>query len=51
MSNKVIPIKPISPESKAKIDECIRTKTVYVKVISDKQLAALQAKGFTVIMR
>jgi hypothetical protein len=34
-----------------KIKECLRTKVVYVKSISDKRLAALNAKGFTVILK
>lgn len=50
MGDKVIKM-PMDKKTEAKIAECIRTKVVYVNVISDKQLAALNAKGFTVIMR
>jgi hypothetical protein len=49
--NEVIPMNKVSQNTKAKIAECLRTKVVYVKSISDKQLAALNAKGFTVILK
>ncbi len=40
----------LDEKSKAKIAECIRTKIVYVNEIKKEQLAALHAKGFTVVI-
>lgn len=37
--------------SQAKINECLRTKIVRVKRIDSKQLDALQARGFMVILK
>lgn len=51
MSDKVVQFKRQSEITAAKIVECIRTKTVYVNVISQEQLVKLNAKGFTVIMK
>lgn len=44
-------IQLLSPDTRAKLENCCKTKIVYVKSISLEKLTRLQAMGFTVIIK